>query len=401
MNRISRTDKWNWLIFLLPWAAYTVITLILFHRQTVFYGGNYNSDIYPYVLHMQGIDTGYEFPYPIMFWLGKFFWIFLNPKMAMAFAVTVLNALTVPFLKYYVDRYIRRFRQWNLKTATFATFLTFTMLFVSMLFLDLSPESIGERYKGVFSPNPFHNATYLATRPFTVICFFMLADLLESYERKADKKKYLIFSVFLLLTTMTKPSFVYGFIIMTAIILLYRTCQKRFQNFKETMLLAACALPALLALLYQFKDLFTGTNSQGEAMGIGIGFLEAWKLLNQPIGEALLLGLAFPLVVLLCNLKSLKEDKEYRLSVQMLLVNLLMVMFLYEKGYRMKHVNFAWGYMHGMFFSYVMSVLLLFKNTCKKKQPIPVLILQWGMYLWHLVCGIVYFAGVMAGEGFS
>lgn len=400
MKKLTKTDKWNWLLFLLPWALYTLVTLVLFHRQTVFYNGDYNSDMLPYVRHMQGIDTGYEFPYPIMFWLGKFFWLFVNPRMAMAFSVTALNALTVPFLKYYVDRYIRRFREWNMKTAVFSTVLTFTMLFVSMLFLDFGPDSIGWRYRGVFSPNPFHNATYLATRPFTVVCFFMLVDLLETYETEIDKKKYIIFSVFLLLTTMTKPSFVYGFIIMTAVILLYRTCQKKFRNFKETMLLAVCAVPSLIALLYQFGGLFTGTNSMGEEAGIGIAFLDAWNLLGKPVGEAILLGLAFPLVVLLLNLKNLKKENDYRLSVQMLFVNLLMVLFLCEKGYRMKHVNFAWGYMHGMFFSYILSVLLLFKNTCQKKQPLPLLILQWGMYLWHLVCGVVYFSGVMSGKIF-
>lgn len=400
MKKLSKTDRWNWLIFLLPWVVYTLMTLILFHRQTVGYAGKYNSDIFPYIRHMQGINTGYEFPYPIMFWVGEFFGLFLNPSMAMAFAVTALNALTVPILKYYVDKYIKKFGKWNMKTAMFSTILTFTMLFVSMLFFDFSPESIGHRYSGVFTPNPFHNATYLATRPFSVVCFFMFADLLETYEEKVDKKKYIIFSIFLLLTTMTKPSFVYGFIIMAAVILLYRTCKKKFKNFIETMLVAACAIPSFIALLYQFFCLFTGTNSQGEETGIGFGFLDAWSAMEKPVGEAILLGLAFPLVVLLCNLKNLKKENEYRLSVQMLLVNLLMVMFLYEKGYRMEHVNFAWGYMHGMFFAYSLSVLLLFKNTCQKKQSVPLLILQWGGYLWHLVCGIVYFADIMAGEIF-
>ncbi len=400
MKKMTKTDKWNWLLFLVPWVAYTAATLLLFHRQTVNYAGNYESDITPYVMYMQGIDSGYVFPYPIMFWLGKLFWTVLSPEMAMAFSVATLNALTVPFLKYYVDRFIKRFREWKLGTAVFSTVLTFTMLFVSMLFFDLGPESIGTRYKGVFSPNPFHNATYLVTRPFTVVCFFMLADLLQTYETKVDKKKYIVFSLFLLLTTLAKPSFVYGFIIMTAFILLYRTCKRKFSNFKETMLLAACAIPSFCALLYQFSGLFTGINSQGEAAGIGIAFLDAWSMLEKPIGEAILLGLAFPIVVLLFNIKNLKREDEYRLSVQMLLVNLFMVMFLYEKGYRMDHVNFAWGYMHGMFFSYILSVLLLFKNTCQKKQPVIVLVLQWGLYLWHLVCGIVYFASIMAGETF-
>lgn len=397
MKKLSKTDKVNWLLFLLPWAAYTAVTLLLVHRQSVHYAGLYDSDITPYIQYMQGIKIGYEFPYPVMFVLGKAFSLVLVPEMAMAFAITALSSLTVPFLKYYVDGYVKKEMKWNVGTALFSTLLTFTMLFVSMLFMDLSRESIGWRYRGVFTPNPWHNATYSATRPFTVVCFFMLIDLLQTYDTKPDKKKYIIFSVFLLLTTMTKPSFTFGFVMMTALILLYRTCKCKFCNFKETMLLASCAVPTFIALLYQFRNVFTGVNKLGEETGIGFGFLKAWSMQEKPIGEAILLGLAFPLVVLLFHLKDLKKEAGYRLSVQMLLVNLVMVMFLYEKGYRCSHVNFSWGYMHAMFFSYIMSVLLLLKSTCKRSQPIPVLVIQWGMYLWHLVCGCVYFAGIMQG----
>ena len=400
MKRLSKLDLYNWILFCIPWAAYAAMTLLLFHRQSVHYAGDYNSDITPYIAYMEGIFTGYEFPYPIMFWIGKCFRIILNPEMAMAFAVTFLNALTPPILKYYADGFIRRETAWNKVTAALSTLFTFSLLFVSMLFLGLGKDSIGWRYRGVFSPNPFHNATYLATRPFSIVCFFMLIDLLQTYEKGANKKKYITFSLFLLLTTMAKPSFTFGFVLMTAVILLYRTCRKGFRNFKETMLLAACAVPTFIALIYQFRNVFVGTNSLGEETGIGIGWLKAWSMQEKPIGEALLLGLAFPLTVLLFNLKNLKEEKGYRLSVQMLITNLLMLCFLYEKGYRMNHVNFAWGYMHAMSFAYIMSLLLLFKNTQNKKQPMGVLTLQWGMYVWHLVCGIVYFGNIMAGGDF-
>lgn len=400
MKKGCKPDLYNWILFCIPWAAYAAVTLLLFHRQTVYYAGGYSSDFAFYIAHMEGISTGYEFPYPIMFWVGKCFRIFLNPEMAMAFGVAFLNALTPPILKYYMDGFIRRETVWNKTTAALSTLFTFSLLFVSMLFLDLGKGSIGWRYRGVFSPNPFHNATYLATRPFSIVCFFMLIDLLQTYEKGADKKKYIIFSVFLLLTTMTKPSFTFGFVLMTAVILLYRACRSRFQNFKETMLLAACAVPTLIDLLYQFRNVFTGTNALGEQTGIGIGWLKAWSMQGRSIGYALLMGLAFPMIVLIFNVKNLKEEKGYRLSLQMLITNLLMLFFLYEKGFRMGHVNFAWGYMHAMSFSYIMSLLLLFKNTQNKKQPVGVLALQWGVYVWHLVCGIVYFSNIMAGGEF-
>lgn len=400
MKKTEKIDIWNWIIFLIPWIMYAFVTLILFHRQSVFYAGGYPSDMYPYIQHMQNIETQYEFPYPIMFWMGKLYNLILNPQMAMAFAVTTLNALTPPILKWYVDKYIKKIGKWNVGIAIFSTALTFSMLFVSMLFLNLDIESIGWRYRGVFTPNPFHNATYLATRPFTIVCFFALAEILQSYEEKVDKKNYIILAVAMFLTTMTKPSFIYGFIIMTGIILLYRMCRKKFKNYKQTLILASCAIPTFIVLLYQFRGLFMGLNSRGEETGIGIGFLDAWEMLEKPIGEAIILGLAFPILVLVFNLIYLKSEHDYRLSVQMLITNLILLMFLYEKGFRIHHVNFAWGYMHGMFFAYIMSVLLLLKNTIQKRQPKVILIMQWGLYLWHLVCGIVYFVGVMQGNTF-
>ena len=401
MDKRGAGRKLGVIVFIILWGGYLALTLLLFHRQTVHYGGNYDSDIGPYVFYMQGINVGYEYPYPVMFWLGRFFMIFVEPRMAMAFSVTALNGLTVPILKYYISKYVQKDGAWTIGKDIFSTALTFSMLFVSMLFMDLSEESIGWRYRGVFSPNPYHNATYLVARPFAIVCFFMFADLLKTYEREINWKKNLLFAAFLLLCTMTKPSFMLGFVVMAALILFYRTCRCRFGNFAKTMCLALCALPTFFMLLYQFGGVFTGKNSMGEEAGIGFGFLEAWITQEKPVGEALILGLALPVVVLLFNWKNIKEDGAYRLSWQYLLVNLAMLVLLYEKGYRKEHVNFAWGYMYAMFFSYLMSALVIWKSACKKTTPVWATILQAGMYVWHLVCGIVYFSNVMSGGIFS
>ena len=55
------------LAFLALLFAYLVMTLLLFHRQTVGYGGMYPSDIHPYVAEMEGLNTGYDYPYPRLF----------------------------------------------------------------------------------------------------------------------------------------------------------------------------------------------------------------------------------------------------------------------------------------------------------------------------------------------
>ena len=103
----------------------------------------------------------------------------------------------------------------------------------------------------------------------------------------------------------------------------------------------------------------------------------------------------------------------------MLLVNLVMMMVLYEKGYRMAHLNFAWGYMYGMFFAFAASLMILCQKTAQflgvKKRRVTedaeggpdrriptmaALILQWAFYAAHLICGIVYFIHLLQGESF-
>ena len=72
-------------------------------------------------------------------------------------------------------------------------------------------------------------------------------------------------------------------------------------------------------------------------------------------------------------------------------------MFLYEKGTRVEHMNFAWGYMYGMFFAYLASLVILLQDTKKRRQPVWALAVQWGLFVLHVVCGIDYFGVLFAG----
>lgn len=62
----------NVISFLGLYSVYLVLTLFLFYRQSVSYGGRYISDMPSYIAEIQGIPTGYDFPYPVMFWIAKF-----------------------------------------------------------------------------------------------------------------------------------------------------------------------------------------------------------------------------------------------------------------------------------------------------------------------------------------
>lgn len=396
----------NWGIFAVLFAGYTVMMFILFQRQVLGNENYYPSDMKAYILEMQGLESGYSFPYPVFFKLGAVFHFFLNhPPLSIALAVTVLNSISPLVLKYYMGSMLKQRLSIAEKKKQFwvdmtVTFASFAILFVSMIYppSEITLPGIRFRYLGVFSPNPFHNATYNATRPFAIVSFFLFAGILPEYEKKINWKDNLLFSFFLFMTTMTKPSFTFVLVPTAGIIMLYRLIRKKFRNFLPTLQLGICFIPTFVALIYQFFGVFA--PGDGEERGIGFGIATAWKHYCTNIPFAIGLALGFPLFMLLFHYRQLVTDKLYRFSWQLMAISLAEVLFLYEKGFRLVDMNFSWGYMHGMFFVFVSSVLLLLEDTWKRKCSVWLLALKWLAFLAHLVCGVYYFMAVFAGRSY-
>lgn len=382
---------------------YLIATLFLFHRQTVIYGGLYPSDMGAYVEEIQGLDSGYQYPYPILFLTGKLFLLFTTPKHAMAMAATLWNGLTPIALKYYFDKFLQVRETGNSRRGMLSTLLVFSLLLISMLYpltylgrYHEPGEDFLYRYLGTFTPNPYHNATYLTARPFSVPAFFLFADILTFYE-KEDRwahPKYMLFSLLLFLATLAKPSFTLVLVCAAGTIMLWRLVSGRFQGIRAFFQMGIWFIPTFLVLLYQFGNVFR----EGEKSdGIGFGFLTAWSRASDNIPASIFLGILFPLTVLVFCLLRRELPDLLKFSWQFYLAALLTLMFLYERGYRLPHVNFSWGYMYGLFFLYTVSLLTLAGNTLKRRQPAWQLGIQWAAYGLHMICGIDYFRILLQG----
>ena len=409
VKKENKKYQWiDWGIFALGLAGYTVLLFTLFYRQTLGNVNCYHSDMKAYILEMQGLDSGYSFPYPLFFKLAALFHLFLeNPPLSIALAVTVLNSLSPLVLKYYMNKILMRECLMDkeglngkkyLSLGLFITVSVFTVFFVSMVYppTGIYLPGIKNNYVGVFSPNPFHNATYNATRPFAIVAFFLFGKILTEYEEKPNWKDQLLFALFLFLTTITKPSFTFVLVPTAGLIMLYRMFRTKFRNFVPTVQLGLCFLPTFAALLYQFFGVFAPT--EGGESGIGFGLATAWKLHCDNIPLAIGLALGFPIFLLMVNYKQLKKDKWYRFSWQMMLISLAEVLLMYEKGFRLPDMNFSWGYMHGIFFVFVSSLMVLVRRTWKKEGYPWMTAALWLAYGWHLACGIYYFMGIFAGK---
>lgn len=423
----SKNRKWDiktWVFFLLTLIAYSVMMYIFFYRQATHVGQWFESDIDAYLLEMQGLDSGFDFPYPIYFEIGRFFMLFTNVKIAAAIATMLLNSLSIIVMVYYVQKTLQdtyeNFQEKSIFWKRLYPFqgilsigITFSLFFVSMLY---APKGIylpgmDHKYLGVFSPNPIHNQTYLATRPFAIVTFFLFARILSYYDviDESGKSKvaiwsginwrdYGMFALFLFLTTMTKPSFTLVLGSTAFLLLVGHLIRKRGKNIIQTIALGVCFVPTIIALLYQFGGVFGSSGHAGSDGGIGFGIGLAWRVYTHNIVLAIMLALAFPGFMMLLNLKELKTNTLYRFSWEIMIVAFLEFLCLYEKGDRFIHSNFSWGYMHGIFFVFVTSIILLIQNTVHKKQKSYVLAAEWLLFAWHLFCGIIYFLYLYSGQ---
>lgn len=392
----KRMSIYNVLFFAVLWIIYTAVTSYLFYHQAIGNENWFHSDVKAYILEMQGLDSGYEFPYPIFFKLGALFDLFLSPEAAITVALVILNSLTPIALKYYLDKYLTAARD-QVLIRMLSSILVFTLLLVSMVFPLTGGNFPGTegRYKGVFSPNPHHNATYLAARPFAIVCFFQFTELLQGYEKKFSWKKGVSFGIFLLLATMTKPSFTLVLVATAGVVMVYRLFRSKFANLRNTILLGLCFVPTFLDLLYQFGGVFG--PKEGAETGVGVGWLVAWSYHCSNIPVAILAALAFPCVVLLLHHREWKRDHIYRFSVQFVLMSLGTVLLLYEKGFRVGDMNFSWGYMYGIFFAFVGASVVMVKSTVSRDRKWYVLVPEWAVYLLHLGCGLLYFKNSLVG----
>ncbi len=422
-DRWEKRQKEQWadmLFFCVLLLIVSAVTLVLFNRQTHGNPDSYHSDMKAYILEMQGLDSGYSFPYPIFFKLSAFLHLFLEAEFAVALATMLLNSLGIVVVKAMLQKLLgeqlARCLRSRIRAGVLISLVSVSLFFISMLFppKGIYLPGIKYNYLGVFTSNPFHNATYMAARPFAVLAFFLFARLLDEYEEGLRGKgesggvplyDYVLFSLFLLLATMTKPSFTIVLVGAAGLIMLWRMFRSRFRNFVPTLQLGLCFIPTFIDLLYQFRGVFV--PEEGAEGGIGFSLGEVWTQYCSNIPLAVCLAVGFPLLVLLLNHRQLRENTLFRFSWQVYGMSFLMAFFLYEKGFRKYDFNFSWGYMYGIFFCFVGALAVLLQVTAQQagtdgkkrgRGAKALLALQWLAYLAHLACGLYYFFTIFMGK---
>lgn len=410
MRKTAERTTIDKIVFAVLLVIYTGVMLYLFVMQC-YEVPVFRSDMPDYVNEVRGIAGDYEFPYPLFFILAKGIARVAGAPLGVAVATALLNALGVCVAKYYMERQVRD----NLDTAGWSrpktgalnlavTGMVFALFLLGNLYSPKNTAFFGFDYAyrcmGIYTPNPIWNATYLAARPFTIICFFEAAKVLKSYREEFSWKGSLPFAVSLFLMTITKPSYTMVLVPLIGIMLLADLIGSRGKSLKNAFFLCVTMIPTGFNLLYQFFGVFTGTNVKGEETGIGFAFAKVWSNYSKNIPLSIVMGMALALGVAALNWKALKEKFVYRFAWYNYLLATVMFLCFYEKGFRMLHANFSWGYMHGMFFVFFMTLVLVLQNTIewRKSRKVVFLPAEWAVLAFHLVCGVNFLVYALQGN---
>lgn len=259
-------------------------------------------------------------------------------------------------------------------------------------------------YLGQGSPNPWHNPTTIMVRPIALLIFVLVMGECVRVQRGGFRKgqglriwKGVLIALLLLLSNLSKPSFVQIFYPAIFLLMFLWLFVYRFRNFPLGMQLLVCCLPSVALMGMQFVSAFYG-NTNEDSAGVVLAPFKVAGMYTDNIAFSTLLVLAFPLFVGLCSIVRRTFDWTDAFAWIMLLVGMAEKFLLAEGGSRMAHGNFSWGYILAVYLLWFVSIRdyaawrcsFLESGGMKKALSLLFFILGGLLLLAHFVSGIYY-----------
>lgn len=265
--------------------------------------------------------------------------------------------------------------------------LPLAALMVSMLILT---PLTGYYYLGVFTPNPWHNPTYIFGRFFAVVALLAFWSLLQAKAVHWRSPAWWVASVAGALATWAKPSFLLPLLPATILLLAWEHLRQRMAAGRAAWV-AAAWLPAMIGLWFLRRRIYDSPTAANEVV---FSFGQVWSLYASNIPLTIVLGNAFPLYVAAVSWR--RSGLMLRLGAATFAMATLIFLLLAESGDRLTHANFAWCYMWGMFAFFLGAIDEWF---FREPQPSPILrAMGAGLFLGHLLSGVLYFASILLGH---
>ena len=389
MNKIQLNNKKERLltiIIIIFYVCYGFSCAILYYRQSIQYGGEYYSDLVAHIRSGGDGKSSYSIAYKI---LGVLYDITDNTKL-IAIYLSVVSLLTVwatyEILKFFV----------KMQKIYIANSLLHICSILCCFAMSINiPYIYPNAYIGTITGQAWHNSTYLQMKLLGIFIIFLYFKMRETYMESISISQAIVFIGSLIFINMIKPNFILAFAPMMAICLaidLFTAKTPLRKRFRQIILFGSCVLPSLIVLLVQNQILYKGNSDGGIAIDIGYSFLRT----GNPYAK-ILLGLAFPLIVLIFNYKDLIYDKIYGSVWLMWIISFVEYGVFIETGKRQNHGNFAWGMIFCTFLLFVISIYKLICNRDQKKNNITYYYISLFILVLHVLSGMYYFLHLLRG----
>lgn len=314
----------------------------------------------------------------------------IGGNLGVSVLLSVIELLTVFGLALVFNHFTHAKREWSL-------------LFALVCSIEMAIHFRGQFwYLGTVTGAIYHNSTYIFMQVFAVPAFLFFLKVYQKINEKIDKKYWIIYTIFLTLTTACKPSFLFGFAPTLLLFLIVDFIKTRGRNIKNEVLMGISVFPSLPIGLFQSTFRYTPEN------GSKIIFkpLVAWDYLsNHTIGISLLRSMVFVVIVLVISLAVKRVDGNYRSAIAFLAVSVMEALLLAESGERLRHGNIFWTAYSAMMICFTVSAAMLynitkeqFKSGTGNTLVKGAIVLGWIAFAGHVLCGCTYIFLQITGQ---
>ena len=301
------------------------------------------------------------------------------------------------------------------ENAARAAFIAFGLSVLQPIYIYWC--DLGDRFLGSYSMNPIHNPTQTSMRPFAMLCFCFVYDIWnrqqdENYKgvfinmEKGLKRAYICLSVALLLSAMTKPTFAEMFVPAVGVIMLLQWLERIIKKdgsasvyFKHCLHMFLCAIPGLIYVLLAFLGYFIWGGSYGADGGFMITkWLEVWSMFTENVTLSILLGMAFPLFLILIDVRFFLKNNMGKLALVGYIIGFFEAALLGEGGSKLSHGDFIWPMMAGMLLMFMASILHLLeleRTQVDTKLKRILIDIAWVIFCLHVFFGLLYFKDIL------
>lgn len=342
----------------------------------------FDSDILPHIQKAHSLTDGYSLLHKIVYALVKISLPANQPAInASILIMPILLALSIFFSILIIHHYF--YSKYPHKSPYLTGFLPIALIFVSMIIYNPYNNYL---FISSSSPNVWHNPTVIFSRTFAILTFLYVLQIYYRYRsKKIYFKEALPIMLFSILSMWAKPSFLTSFLPSVAILFIYLYFKKKI-SLKFLFVIGLSLLPSFILFFFIQDSLFNDKSY------VVFAFARVWRSFSTNIPFSIVQAAAFPLYILLINVKRLSFA--FILSFINYIISLLIYLCLAEEGVRILHGNMVWGYILGMFFFFVFAAEeFFFKHQYTRTQKIT----GWTLFMIHFASGVFYFIKIMSG----